>query len=117
MSLENDLVQVYFLGPSFRFLYSYIFPVAGSSTPWKAMVPSHMALTSRLACVRECRGYLWGGLFAGGSTLVSYDTASSTLGGVWGSALYRGVGNDVTTLVQLLVGVGVGLCVPSTAKM
>ena len=45
------------------------FPVAGSSTPWKVTAPSPTVSTVWFARAHERRGYLWGGLRAGESTL------------------------------------------------
>ena len=69
MSLEKAVVQVYLLGPRTIWVYPWVFPVAGSSTPWKATAFYLMVSTIWLSCVRERRGYLWGGSCVGGSTL------------------------------------------------
>ena len=71
--------------------------MAGSITPWKATAPSPTVSTVWLACARERRGYLWGGLRAGGFTLGGGDggglggwhgvTVGGTLGVAWGSVL------------------------------
>ena len=94
MSLEKAVVQVLLLGPRISCVYPWVFPVVGSSTHWKAMVPSPTVSTVWLACARERRGYLWGGLCAGGSTLGGgtggglgkrhEGTVGGTLGGAWG---------------------------------
>ena len=39
MSLEKAVVQVCLSGPHMRWLYPWVFPVVGSSTPCKAMAP------------------------------------------------------------------------------
>ena len=97
MSLENAIVQVPLSGPRISCMYPKLFPVAGSSTSWKATVPPPMFSTLWLACVHERRGYLWGRLSGGGSTLGGWDgigrggrhrgTVGGTLGGAWGSVL------------------------------
>ena len=43
--------------------------MAGSSNPWKATETSPTISTVWLSCVCNRRGYLWGGLRAGVSTL------------------------------------------------
>ena len=99
-------------------VYPWFFPVAGSSTPWKATSPSPTVSTIWLACARERRGYLWGGSRVGGSTLgggsggglcaLLGGTAGGTLGGAWGSVLCCCL--DICTVVRVcLVGwVGFG---------
>ena len=69
ISLDNAVVQVPLSGPCISCVYHFVFPVEGSSTLWKAMAPSPTVSTVRLDCARERRGYLWGGLHVGGSTL------------------------------------------------
>ena len=56
MPFDNAVVQVPLLGTCISFVYPYVFPVAGSSTPWKATAPSPMASTVWLARVIELRG-------------------------------------------------------------
>ena len=91
------MVQVSLLGPHISCVYPWVFPVAGSSTPWKATSPSPTVSTVWLACARERRGYLWGELRVEGSTLsggyggglggLLGGTAGGTLGSAWGSVL------------------------------
>ena len=56
MSLEKYVVQVPLLGPHISCVYPWVFPVAGSSTPWKSTAPSPTVFNVWLACVRERRG-------------------------------------------------------------
>ena len=107
-------------------MYPYVFPVAGSSTPWKATAPSPTAPTAWLEHVRENRGYLWGGLVFGDSTLSGVSgsglgvrhcgTTGNNLRVAWGAAFPQGVGKGVAERVRLRGGVGVGVGVPDTEK-
>ena len=95
--LEEAVVQVSLLGPRISCVYPWVFPVAGSSTPWKATAPSSTVSTVWFTCAREHRWYLWGGLRAGGATLGGGSggglggrlgvTAGGTLRGAWGSVM------------------------------
>ena len=58
MLLENSKVQVSFLGLHISCMYPCVFPVAGSSTPWKATSSSPMDSTVWFSHVYERRGYL-----------------------------------------------------------
>ena len=97
MSLEKAMVQESLLGPRMSWVYPWVFPVVGSSTPWKATAPYPMVYTVWLACAIVSRGYLWGGSRVGSSTLgggsgdglggILGGTAGGTLGGAWGSVL------------------------------
>ena len=69
MSSDKAIVQVPLSGPRISCVYPWVFPVAGSSILWKATAPSPTVYTVWLACAHERRGYLWGGLSAGGYTL------------------------------------------------
>ena len=110
------MVQVPFSVPRIRCVYPWVFPVAGSSTPWKAAALSPTVSTVWLACARERRLYLWGGLCAGGSTLGGGyggviggwlgGTAGGTLGGAWGSVLFCRLGSCTVAWVCLVGGVG-----------
>ena len=101
--------------------------MAGSSTPWGATEPSSTVSTVCLACARKRRGYLWGGLRAGGSTLGGGTggdlggrhggTVGGTLGGAWGSASRCSRGSCIVAWVRLVVGVGVDVGAPVAEKM
>ena len=69
MLLEKAVVQVYLSGLHMIWVYPWVFPVVGSSTPLKETAPSLTVSTVWLACECERRGYLWGGSLVGGSTL------------------------------------------------
>ena len=56
MLLVNAIVKVDLLGPSISCVYPCMFPVTGSSTPWKAMAPSPMASSVWLDRVHDLRG-------------------------------------------------------------
>ena len=81
-------------GLRMSWIYPWLFPVAGSSTPWKETAPSTMVSTVWLACARDRRGYLWSGSRVGGSILgggsggglggLLGGTVGGTLGGAWG---------------------------------
>ena len=99
----------------------------GSITPWKAMSPSPTVSTVWLACARGCRGYLWGGLRLGGSTLSVGDggglggrhgvTVGGTLGGAWGYMLHCRMGSCIYARVHLVGWIVVGVGAPVAAKM
>ena len=123
---ENAVVQVHISGVRISCVYPRIFHVAGSSTLWKATSPNPADSTVWLACVRERRGYLWGGLRSGGSNLGGGTggvlgrrhggTVGGTLGGSWGSALLFSGGICIIARVCLGGGVGVGVGAPVAAK-
>ena len=122
ISLDKFVVQVPLLVPQISCVYPYFLPVVGSSTPWKDTAPSRTVSTVWLACACERRGYLWGGLFAGGSTIGGGSgglggTGYSTLGGAWGSVLCCSLGSCTVARVRLGGGVGFGGCTPFAAKM
>ena len=112
MSLENAVVQLSLSGPLMTWVYPWVFPVVGSSTPLKAKATSPMVSTVWLACVRERRGYLWGGSCVGGSTLgggsgggvglLLGGTTGDTLGGAWGSVLCCRLGRCIVVRVCLV---------------
>ena len=127
MSSEKAVVQVPLSDPRISCEYPWVFPVAGSSTPWKSTAPSPTVSTVWLACARDCRGYLWGGLRAGGSTLGVGSggglggrhggTVGGNLGGAWGSVLCCSLGICTFARVRLGGGVGLGGCAPVAANM
>ena len=100
--------------------------MVGSSTTWKATATSPMVSTVCLACARERRGYLWGGLHVGGSTIgggsggglggMLGGTADGTLGGAWGSVLCCRLGIFTVVRVCLVIWGGLGGA-PVEAKM
>ena len=122
ISLEKAVVQVPLLGPRISCMYPWVFPVAGSSTPWKATEPSPTISTVWLACSHDHRGYLWGGLRARGSTLNGWSggglgglhggTVGGTLGGAWGSMLCCSLGSYKVARACLGGKVGFGGCTP-----
>ena len=101
--------------------------MAGSITPWKATVPSPTVSNVWLDCARECRGYLWGGLGAGGSSLGGGagggldgqhgGIVGGPLGGAWGFVLYYIMGSCVAARVHLVGGVVVGVDALVAAKI
>ena len=90
------------------------------------MAPYPTGSTVWLACARECRGYLWGGLRNRGSTLVGGTgdglggkhggSVGGTLGSDWGSALRCSWGSCIVSQVCLRGGVGVGVGDPVAEK-
>ena len=86
-----------------------------------------MVSTVWLACARERRGYLWGGLRVGGYTLGGGSggglvgrlagTAGGTLGGAWGSVLCCRLGSCTVLWVCLVGGVGLSGGSPVVEKM
>ena len=101
--------------------------MVGSSTPWKATAPSPTVPTVWLACARKRRGYLWGGLHDGGSTLgggswggigeQNRGTMGGTLLGAWGSVLRCSRVIYIVARVRLGGRVGVGVGAPVAVKM
>ena len=144
MSSEKAVVQVPLSGPHISCVYPWVCPVAGSITSRKATTPSPTVSTVWLACVHERRGYLWGGLRAGGSTLGGGfggglggrhggtvggtlggawwsgrlgGTVGVTLGGAWGSMLCCSLGSCTVARMRLVGGVGFGGCETVAAKI
>ena len=80
-----------------------------------------------MACARERRGYLWGGLRAGGSTLgggAGGDlggrhgvTVGGTIRGAWGSVLRYSMGSCIVAWVRLMGVIVVGVGVLVAAKV
>ena len=144
MLLEKAVVQVPLSGPRIICVYPWVFLVAGSSTTWKATVTSPTVSTVWLACACERRGYLWGGLHVGGSTLGGGSrgglggrhggtvggtlggtwwlgslggTVDGTIGGAWGSVVCCSLAICTVVRVCLVGGVGFGGCAPVVANM
>ena len=90
------------------------------------MAPSFTLYTVWLACSRECMGYLWCGLRAGGSTLGGgagvglggwhVCTVGGTLGGAWGSVLRCSIVSCIVSRVCFGGGVEVGVGAPVSEK-
>ena len=101
--------------------------MAGTSNPWKVVVPSPTASNVWLSCVIERSGYLWVKLIVGGSTLGGGaggslggkcgGTSGGTIFGVWGSALPCSAGRGVVAQVRLGGSLGAVVVVPFAAKM
>ena len=80
-----------------------------------------------MAYARKRRGYLWGGLRAGGSILGGGargglggqhgGTVGGTLRVSWGSVLRYSMGSCIVARVRLGGGLGVGVGAPVAAKM
>ena len=78
------------------------------------MAPSPTVSTVWFACARELRGYLWGGLHAGGSTLSGGaggglggrhgGIVGSNLIGAWGPVSRCSRGSCIVSQVRLGVG-------------
>ena len=127
MPFENSVAQVPLSGPRIIWVYPFVFPVAGSSTPWKATASSPTPSTIWLTYVCEPRGDLQGGFMVGVSTLSGGAggglggkrgvTTGGTLGDAWGSALPCSVGSGVVAQVRLEGGLGVDVGAPVAAKM
>ena len=101
--------------------------MAGSITPWKAMASSPTVANVWLVFAHKRRGYLWGGLQEGGSTLGDGaggglggrhgGSVGGTLGGAWVSVLRCSMGRCVAARVRLVGEVVVGVCAPVAENM